>query len=790
MIISLLYVVLFAISGICISGVVFQHHRVTNRIWLGLALGLLLLTWLPVLFAFVFGFTLTAQLLSAAAAIIAAAGCSIVLYKRYRTEKLVRSSIRIKVPALVLIASVVLLGSYLFFTHVLYRHSDGSLWVGQVTYGDLAMHLGFVSSIAEQTVFPPQYSIFPGHALNYPFLCETSAATLYQLGATLRQAYLISSFYALILVVAGVYKFFEQWLKRTGRAVFATVLFFFGGGFGFFYFFDLSKTGGTLTQLLAAGDQTVSSLWLDGFYFTPTNIPDLGLRWVNPIVDMLIPQRATLFGWAFLFPCLYLLHGFTFEKKTHNVLPLAVIAGLLPMIHTHSFLALGIISAVYCIMDLIKVRFEKKRLIRWIVYACVTCLLAFPQLFAFTFRQTSEGGLVQIHLNWANNADSYLWFYIKNFGLIFLLMPFAFFLLSGKDRKIYAGVLPLWLISEFVIFQINEYDNNKLLFVWYAFTCAIVAKLLCIIKSRVDRAIRRKSTDADRINTRGWIVSFFLFVFFVYFFMKALFDRANGLMMRQGTALSLFFTAGLIVTVCIGGIIDSRRTRRFLLLWIAEACIAAWLMISVFIIWYRQYYYDALAFTVFYAISSLILCLFGIGLFLACKLFFGDRSRSDKFAGLVFAKHLGVYLLVFMLTVSSAMTILRECRSKYQVYTADEAALSEMIKECTDPDETILASSYLWNLVTPMTGRNIVTGTGTFLYYHGVIGFSEREEDVKQMFRDPAGSAELFRQYGIRYVLISNPERGYEIDYAYFKLHAAVVARNNAGILYLLSDSD
>ena len=49
------------------------------------------------------------------------------------------------------------------------------------------------------------------------------------------------------------------------------------------------------------------------FYETPTNLVDQNIRWVNVIVDMLIPQRATLFGWAVLFPLLYVLYRAVYE---------------------------------------------------------------------------------------------------------------------------------------------------------------------------------------------------------------------------------------------------------------------------------------------------------------------------------------------------------------------------------------------------------------------------------------------------------------------------------------------
>ena len=137
-----------------------------------------------------------------------------------------------------------LVGAYLFSTHILYPGSDG-YYVGQTTYGDLAMHLGFITSIAEQGTFPPDYSIFPGHRVNYPFLCEVPSSSLFLFGAKLRWAYLLPALYAYALVLLGVYFAFSAWLKRTDRARFATYLFFIGGGFGFIYFFD--RLGGAST---------------------------------------------------------------------------------------------------------------------------------------------------------------------------------------------------------------------------------------------------------------------------------------------------------------------------------------------------------------------------------------------------------------------------------------------------------------------------------------------------------------------------------------------------------------
>ena len=49
-------------------------------------------------------------------------------------------------------------------------------------------------------------------------------------------------------------------------------------------------------------------------YETPTNLNEKMIRWVNTVCDMMIPQRATLFGWMMLFAVLFLLYRAVFEK--------------------------------------------------------------------------------------------------------------------------------------------------------------------------------------------------------------------------------------------------------------------------------------------------------------------------------------------------------------------------------------------------------------------------------------------------------------------------------------------
>ena len=62
-ILSVLYLVLFALAGLGVSRYLFYRDRPIVRIWLGLAFGMLFYLWLPALFSFALRFTLLYQLL-------------------------------------------------------------------------------------------------------------------------------------------------------------------------------------------------------------------------------------------------------------------------------------------------------------------------------------------------------------------------------------------------------------------------------------------------------------------------------------------------------------------------------------------------------------------------------------------------------------------------------------------------------------------------------------------------------------------------------------------------------
>ena len=686
---SVLYLLAFAASGFAAARLLFYRDRFMRRLLFGLTIGLVMLLWLPVLLAFIIDFTLAAQLIALAIACGIGVFSALRYNKKYKSDKDFAAAVDARPAfkwkserALILTcAPLILIGWVLLFNHTIIPASDGSLHVGQSTYGDLCMHLGFISSISVQKTFPPMYSILPDTQLGYPFLCDSVSSTFYTLGASLRLAALLPALYAYAVVALGVYLFFEQWFKRSSIATIATWLFFIGGGFGFAYFFDNAKTYAGLTTggawsswlsdtyhisapsvITSSDGLDMGRVLLNEFYNTPTNYVSLGLRWVNSIADMLVPQRATLFGWALLFPALQLLHRAAMEDERRLFIYLGVLAGAMPLVHTHSFFSLGLISVFLIIALLIRKLAAKKgdwqTLKYFLFFGIIAVALAAPQLIGFTFRQSSAGGFLKLHWNWCNESDSWLWFYIKNLGLIFILMPIAFLYTKAENKLFYGGGLLIWALCEAVIFQPNTYDNNKLLFVWFALTCGIVAELIMTLYDRIVDG----GAGSRRTNER----------------------------VKAAVPLSRRIAQRMIFVILVGV-----------------------MMISGVMTIAREY---------------------------------------------VSADHIGF----------------EDGRIKYKEsgYTAvysDLVELCEYVKANTEPDDVFLTATNHNNAIAMLTGRSIVCGADTFLFYHGV-NYGERFANVRRMYEQPSECFEsLAEQYGVDYVLISSWERGrYAVDTDYF----------------------
>lgn len=698
-VVGISYFLAFQALGILLALILLKKETLGFTVLIGSVFGSFALQWLPVLYAFLFDFTVKAHIFALAAMAVIV----VVVYVLSPERSLLNGrkicfdlkAIFLENPVLFLLLPLFLFTAVTLLHHTI-SFSGGAMHSGQSTYGDMNMHLGFITSIANQKTFPPEYSILPGTKLAYPFLSDSISSSVYLWGTSLRTAYLLPMFFALLQVFFGMYMIAKTLLRTMGgsyrgKALLAFVLFFFNGGFGFVYF--IGKGSENFTRIFTA------------FYETPTNYVTENIQWHNIICDMLIPQRATLFGWAILFPVLALLLKARQEKNHAFFIIAGILSGGLVLIHTHSFLALGMLCAVFLVQDLysngqtdetkrwplwarftavmvfligmslismkqlsdtpwepnvilsmgffilglfagiliyyLTKNFSRDILLTWGLFLGIVLILAIPQLFGFTFQQAQGEQFVRGTFNWVNTADSYLLFNLKNLGILFILAMLMFVFGSRRQIQIALPGVLIWLVSEFIVFQPNTYDNNKLLLVAYLFFCVAIADFVWeTIPDMMPKSIRQ---------------------------------------------------ARILVTSAV------------------------------------------------------------------------------------------TFLAVF----GAVLTMGREYVSDYELYDSSYIALCEWVEENTEPDDIFLTANNHNNAVASLTGRNIVCGSGTFLYFHGV-DYAQNETDVKTMYEDPSQRDSLLAKYNVSYLVIGAWELGtYSIpDYENI-LSTYEVVYNKDGVVVL-----
>ena len=477
------YLAFFLLGGCVIIRFLLPGKNPLVRVWLGFSLGMLLLMVLPAICAFALRFSVWAHV---AAAVLLVAVVTICFFLRDKARALMPmrgEDWRMLAAMAIVCLPLTALSGYLQYTHMLMKQPNGALWGGQSTYGDLCMHLSFITSMRDMQ-FPPAYNLLIDTPLSYPYLVDAMSTSMMLLGLDLNWAMIVPGTLMMALTYVGYMMLARAFMGGRNKAiVVCALLFFFNGGLGFLYDFDMMGSD-KLARVMEI---------FTGYYKTPANQPALNLRFSNVIVDLMLPQRALLGGWAMGIPALYLLISSTRARSMRQTVLLALWASALPLVHTHTFLALGLFSGGYLIGRLISDREERRGILkRAAVYLGIVLVLALPQVLGNAVRQTVEGGSLRLQFNWVNNSrnrgliDEYFWFWIKNAGLPFLLMLCACLdaLRRGK-LDILLGMAAVFIVAELVIFQPNEYDNNKLFYIWVMFAIIFAVDYGSVIMQRL-----------------------------------------------------------------------------------------------------------------------------------------------------------------------------------------------------------------------------------------------------------------------------------------------------------------
>jgi hypothetical protein len=375
-------------------------------------------------------------------------------------------------------------------------------------FGDLPFHISVITSFAYGNNFLPEDPTFAGVRFTYPFLTDFVSAIFLRCGADLRQSMFIENFVIALAFVGVLHRWALDLLRDRLAAILTPLLVFLNGGFGWILLWPALQNFNNRAEF-------VKSLPVSF-----TIIPETTWRWGNSVSALLIPQRGFLLGLplaVIVFTQWWLATGDEAKgthddavkesepgksgkksnkrrnskqesargsallhlrvSSTQHMIAAGVIAGLLPLVHAHSFVAVMVVGAGIALLQ--------RRWRDWITFAVVASAIALPQMWWSTHNSAVNAArFFEWQYGWDHGKDDIIWFWLKNAGLFIPLTAVAV-LWRGKhplvSRRLLLFLAPFSLC--FIVPNVLKmapwiWDNIKVLFYWWVASAPLVAILL------------------------------------------------------------------------------------------------------------------------------------------------------------------------------------------------------------------------------------------------------------------------------------------------------------------------
>ena len=365
-------------------------------------------------------------------------------------------------------------------------------------FGDLPFHLSVITSFAFGNNFPPEDPTYAGVRFTYPFISDFVSAMFVRCGADLRESMFIENFILGMSFVGLVHRWALVMLRDRLAAIITPLLVLLNGGLGWKLLFDkaIDNEGGLFGVLT---DLPPSF----------TVIPETTWRWGNAISALLVPQRGFLMGLP-LAVIAFTQWWLAIEKtkqaeplptgkkaragvKQQNVwlenkdtrfpipvrrmIAAGVAAGLLPLVHAHSFV---VVMAMAGCLALIQMRWRE-----WFTFFIVASAIAVPQLLWSTMHSAVDAGsFFAWEFGWDHGDENPFWFWLKNTGLFIPLLLTAI-LMKGDGylipRRLLLFYLPFtlcFIVPNMIKMAPWIWDNIKVLYYFWLASAPLVALLL------------------------------------------------------------------------------------------------------------------------------------------------------------------------------------------------------------------------------------------------------------------------------------------------------------------------
>jgi hypothetical protein len=495
MFVASLLLIIAIFSGTLLTFLFDRTAPFSARLCMGACIGLAILAWTGFLFSLALGMSAASLALATASTCLPA----LLLLRRdfrkmyansariasQRVGSALRSSNRATIASVIFyFAITILLG--LVFGRAAFEKSGGIYTGVMNNLGDLPLHMQVIASFAQGNNFPPQDPTFAGARFAYPFLCDLLTAMLVRAGADVITAMWLQNM-ALALSLTGLMHYWTWRLTRSRLAgLIAPLLVLFSGGLGWTWvLMELHNSEGGLLTLLSQISHDYS------IGMSPL------FRWGNSLTTLFVPQRSILFGMP-LAIVIFIQWWDTINDRASETTSLGtqpatqeitaearkslisagLIAGMLPLIHAHTFLVVMGVGA--CLALLFRSLWRE-----WLWFFAAASALALPQVLWLSGSGTIQTeSYLGWHVGWDHGDANVLWFWFVNTGffipvlLAALLCRSRWFKIPRKLFLFYVPFLFCFILPNLIKVAPWVWDNIKVLFYWYIASVPLVAWLL------------------------------------------------------------------------------------------------------------------------------------------------------------------------------------------------------------------------------------------------------------------------------------------------------------------------
>jgi hypothetical protein len=368
------------------------------------------------------------------------------------------------VPVIFLAAVFGFLFYKLFSSHMLRARPDG-WYSGGVTWADLAWHLSLLSNFAERGLIAVREDpIFPGTKLSYPFLPDLLSAGLVRWGFSVQSSLIVPAFLATLASVIALYFFARRIAGPIGAMATPFLLFFNGSIVGCYYLWRDSQISRSLWSTLRSPSVDYSHL------------PEHNIHFSNLLSEYVLPQRAAEFGLflgVLVVQCFWLYWD---TRKPMYLLYASLILSCMPCVHFHSFVALVIVAGFLFSIQYLTDPGYWSVIRDWLVFAVPLIILALPQV--LWISPVHAGHFLRVQWGWMSRSEPLWLFWLKNLSPHWLVFALAYWMAKPKLKTFYLAFVGLFVVSNILVFQPNDWDNIKLFVWWLLLSCVLVGSFL------------------------------------------------------------------------------------------------------------------------------------------------------------------------------------------------------------------------------------------------------------------------------------------------------------------------